>query len=163
MYGITTFASSCTLFFLLSQLGTLSNAFVEGFLFGSVYKTALTKEKGERLSVSGYESLSVSGLYIVAIKPERGGILIGQMQRWVVSVNSADGEPVYPIKMSIGGGMEAHGHGLPTQPRLIAYGGKGDYLIDGVRFNMAGVWRLSFLIESGLGVDRVDFDIQVDF
>ena len=106
---------------------------------------------------------SVNELYAVAIGPETGKPLIGKMHRWIINVTTPEGEPVYPARISVGGGMEGHGHGLPTQPQVVAYGGNGDYLIDGVRFNMEGEWRLSFIIESETGSDRVDFDLIVEF
>ncbi len=106
---------------------------------------------------------SVNELYAVTIGPETGKPLIGKMHRWVINVTTLKGEPVYPARISVGGGMEGHGHGLPTQPQVVAYGGNGDYLIDGVRFNMEGEWRLSFIIDSETGSDRVDFDLIVEF
>ncbi len=96
-------------------------------------------------------------------RPESDAVPIGEMHRWTVEVRTSEGEPVYPAQISIGGGMQSHGHGLPTQPRVIAYGGQGVYLIDGVRFTMEGEWRLSFVIASDYGRDRVDFDIVVEF
>jgi hypothetical protein len=105
---------------------------------------------------------TVNKTYQVTISPELGRAPIGDMHRWIISVRLPNGQPVYPAQISIGGGMQGHGHGLPTQPRVIAYGGEGDYLIDGMRFNMEGEWRLSFVIEAERGIDRVDFDLLIE-
>jgi hypothetical protein len=110
-----------------------------------------------------WESQSEAGLYMVTVRPEPDAIPIGDMHRWTIEILTRDGEPVYPAQISIGGGMQSHGHGLPTQPSAVAYGGDGIYLIDGVRFTMEGQWRLSFVIASDHGRDRVDFDIVVEF
>ena len=110
-----------------------------------------------------WTSHSQSKLYRVTIRPESGVVPIGKMHRWTIEVVTTTGEPVYPAEIAIGGGMQGHGHGLPTQPRVVAYGGEGAYLIDGMRFNMEGEWRLSFVIASDFGRDRVDFDIAVEF
>ena len=114
-------------------------------------------------SSPGWESVSNNELYRVVVRPERGKPVVGKMHRWIIEVLTTDGEPVYPAQISIGGGMQGHGHGLPTQPQVIAYGGDGVYLIDGMRFNMEGEWQLSFVIASDYGRDRVDFDILLEF
>ncbi len=110
-----------------------------------------------------WTSRSQSELYRVTIQPESGAIPIGEMHRWILEVRTNDDEPVFAAQISVGGGMQGHGHGLPTQPQVVAYGGDGAYLVDGVRFNMEGEWRLSFVIASDFGRDRVDFDIVVAF
>jgi len=106
---------------------------------------------------------SAQDLYTVTIRPEADTIPIGKMHRWIVTLLDAEGEPVYPAWFSVGGGMRGHGHGLPTQPQVIAYGGNGDYLLDGMRFNMEGAWTLSLMIESDVGSDRVDFELDISF
>jgi cytochrome c peroxidase len=113
-------------------------------------------------AVQLWSAQSTNGVYEVSIRTESGlSPPVGETHRWIFSIKDSDGRPVYPALISIGGGMRGHGHGLPTQPQAIAYGGNGDYLVAGMRFAMFGEWRLSFVIESEAGRDRVDFDIVV--
>jgi len=140
------------------------------WLFGLLLVTsilAVTSVAGQPIEKASanteWKSHSQERLYLVTIRPEPDAIPIGEMHRWTLEVRTRGGEPVYPAQISIGGGMQSHGHGLPTQPSAIAYGGDGIYLIDGVRFTMEGQWRLSFVIASDYGRDRVDFDIVVEF
>lgn len=42
--------------------------------------------------------------------------------------------------------MPDHGHGLPTAPRVTRHLGGGRYLVEGMRFNMSGWWRLKFTV-----------------
>ena len=112
---------------------------------------------------TSWQSLSREGLYDVRRTPENGTVEIGPMRNWVLTLRNWQGEVLYPARITVGGGMAGHGHGLPTQPQVTAYGGEGDYLIEGVRFNMAGDWRLSFVIDSQAGRDRVDFEVAIDY
>lgn len=51
--------------------------------------------------------------------------------------------------------MPQHGHGLPTNPAVTSYLGKGRYRIDGVRFNMSGWWEFKLAIAAPQGDDQV--------
>ncbi len=108
-------------------------------------------------------SASRNDVFIVEIRPSEAPPRIGEMHTWILKLLTSEEEPVFPANITIGGGMDGHSHGLPTQPQAVAYGGEGEYLIDGVRFNMEGLWRLSFYIETNLGTDIVDFEFEVEF
>lgn len=123
--------------------------------------TAQRIESATPEAPSAWSGESDNRLYSLTARPESGGIRIGELQNWVVTLTDSAGAPVYPAKISVGGGMKGHGHGLPTQPVVTAYGGGGDYRVEGVRFSMEGAWTLSFFIEAGHGNDRVDLPITV--
>lgn len=55
--------------------------------------------------------------------------------------------------------MPAHGHGLPTSPRATQYLGNGEYLLEGVRFQMGGEWIIDITITSNGQTDTVQFNI----
>lgn len=112
---------------------------------------------------TSWQAMSREGLYAVRITPESGAIEIGPIRNWVLNLRNWQGDAIYPARITVGGGMAGHGHGLPTQPLVTAYGGDGDYLVEGVRFSMAGDWRLSFLIDSQAGRDRVDFELSINY
>ena len=77
----------------------------------------------------------------------------------MLQIRKPDGEIVSDAEVRISGGMPMHGHGLPTSPRVTKYLGNGKYLIEGVRFNMAGWWELIFMIKRGHHKENVTFNI----
>ncbi len=112
------------------------------------------------------EKLSAQSLdkaFHVSIFPKEGRAVIGQYHQWVIHVVDADGKVVENARLRIGGGMEDHGHGLPSKPQITTYLGEGNYLIEGVLFNMSGRWTLLFVIQTPQVVDRVRFDFDVAF
>jgi hypothetical protein len=110
-----------------------------------------------------WSTVSGNGTYRVSIHPASDEITIGRLHNWVINVATPSGQPVFPARIVMGGGMQGHGHGLPTQPQITSYEGDGSYLIEGLRFSMEGLWRLSFFIESAAGSDRADVDIELSF
>ena len=133
-----------------------------GPLFASLACGIVRSAPDDNGEAKTWTAQSTNKIYEVSIRTESGlRPPIGKTHRWVVSIKDADGRPVYPALISIGGGMRGHGHGLPTQPQAIAYGGDGDYLVAGMKFTRFGEWRLSFVVESEAGRDRIDFDIVV--
>ncbi len=59
--------------------------------------------------------------------------------------------------------MPAHRHGLPTAPNVSGSLSAGEFMIRGVRFNMAGPWELRVLIADEAGADAAVFPISVEF
>ena len=57
--------------------------------------------------------------------------------------------------------MPQHGHGLPTKPRVTKRLGKGDHVVDGMKFNMGGWWVVKFAVSSAAGSDSVVFNIKL--
>tara|TARA_B100000315_G_C14589571_1_gene594975 strand:- start:5007 stop:5537 length:531 start_codon:yes stop_codon:yes gene_type:complete len=86
-------------------------------------------------------------------------VTINKMHSWVLNLKNPDGKPVRDAKLDISGGMPMHGHGLSTAPRVTKNLGDGKYLIEGVRFNMAGWWELKIVIDSGHHKDNVTFNL----
>ncbi len=66
-------------------------------------------------------------------------------------------------KISMGGGMPAHHHGLPTSPVVKWSATKNTYLVEGLKFSMPGEWELRFLIESDPAVHTNAFTEKVVF
>lgn len=103
--------------------------------------------------------LSRNKRFNVVIKPEDENIAINVMHRWIVEIATSQGRPVANAKVSVDGGMPSHGHGLPTSPRVTKFLGDGKYLVEGMKFNMAGWWELKFAISSGDQSDHVTFNV----
>jgi len=88
--------------------------------------------------------VSASGKYRVTIRSQDKPIPIGRLHRWIVSIEDrSTGKIIKPEALEIDGGMPAHGHGLPTAPKPASYREGLGTEIDGVRFNMAGLWQLT--------------------
>ncbi len=104
---------------------------------------------------------SVAGSFTVSIEPESGEIIMGPLHSWVVTVQTADGEPINDATVTINGGMPQHGHGLPTQPQITGLIGEGRYRLEGVKFSMNGWWVLRLTIEAAGQNDTVIFNVEI--
>lgn len=109
------------------------------------------------------DRLSDQRLFALELQPKDGKPIIGDYQKWVIQLTDENGEGIENAEFSFDGGMEAHGHGLPSQPVVTQYLGDGKYLIDGMLFNMAGAWTLIIAIRKDNVIDTVRFDITLDF
>ena len=104
---------------------------------------------------------SEHGLYRAAIKPEGDSIPQGKLQKWTLHLDAANGSPVSAAKVAVDGGMPQHGHGLPTKPRVTRELGNGDYLVEGMKFNMGGWWVVKFRVSSTVGADSLVFNLNL--
>lgn len=100
-----------------------------------------------------------AGLYRAAIASRLDPITINTLHAWTIHVETPDGKPVEGAQITVDGGMPQHGHGLPTQPKVTRYLGQGDYLVEGMKFNMPGWWVLSFEVTAGGQKDKVTFNL----
>ena len=87
---------------------------------------------------------------------------INEIHSWTLHVETPDGQAVEGATVSIDGGMPQHNHGFPTSPEVTQDLGEGDYLIEGVRFNMTGWWEMKFAIEAGGQTDTVTFNLVIE-
>ena len=88
---------------------------------------------------------------------------ISEFLSWKLTIKDAESnQAISPARIVVGGGMAAHGHGLPTQPQVTEHLGDGQYLVEGLKFNMAGEWQLVFDISTDEGSDRIVFEIMVN-
>jgi hypothetical protein len=104
---------------------------------------------------------SEHGLYRAAIKPEGDSIPQGKLQKWTLHLDAANGAPVSAAQVAVDGGMPQHGHGLPTKPRVTRELGNGDYLVEGMKFNMGGWWVVKFRVSSTVGADSLVFNLNL--
>lgn len=102
---------------------------------------------------------SENGLYRVSYTVSTGTIPVNQMHKWTLHVETADGTPVENATISVDGDMPAHGHGLPTSPRVTQYLGNGDYLVEGMKFQMGGAWVMDVTITADGQTDAVHFNM----
>ena len=109
-----------------------------------------------------WRSQSASGMFSVWLKPREARVPVGRFHEWLLTVRDAQGQPVYPARIAVGGGMPGHGHGMPSQPQVTKHLGDGIYLVEGVKFNMAGEWLMLFAIDTPSGSDRVQVTVTID-
>ena len=102
------------------------------------------------------------GHYQVAYEPSQNPIPVNELHAWTLEILTPEGEPVEDAVVAIDGDMPQHGHGLPTQPQVTEYLGDGEYLVEGVKFQMGGWWVMDFGITSGGHADQVRFNFILD-
>ena len=139
----------------------LSRLYVYSTLVGFALVTSVTI--GSEESSKTWNSVTEKKFFHVSISPKDNPIPIGKFHYWVIEVLDHEKKAVYPARISVGGGMPGHGHGLPTQPQVTRYLDNGKYLIEGMKFNMAGDWILAFIIETAANRDRVKFDVEINY
>ncbi len=102
---------------------------------------------------------SNAGAYQVSYAPRRSPIVINQIHSWTIHVATADGRPVTDASIGVDGDMPQHGHGLPTRPQVTRNLGGGDYLVEGMKFQMGGWWVVDFTIDAAGQHDTVRFNM----
>jgi hypothetical protein len=105
--------------------------------------------------------LSDKGLYRISYVASNDIIPINQMHQWTLHVETADGQPVEDATITVDGDMPAHGHGLPTSPQVTEYLGGGDYLVEGMKFQMGGRWVMDFTVTANNQSDVVHFELML--
>jgi hypothetical protein len=105
--------------------------------------------------------LSASGLYEVSFMVSEPEIPINRLHTWTLHVETADGQPIEDATIAVDGDMPQHGHGLPTRPQVTQNLGNGDYLVEGMKFQMGGWWVMDFDVTVAGQTDRVSFNLML--
>ena len=104
---------------------------------------------------------SDKGLFNVSYTASTGIIPVNQMHQWTLHVETSDGQIVENASITVDGDMPQHGHGLPTRPQVTEYLGNGDYLVEGMKFQMGGWWLMDFTISANGQTDEVHFNMML--
>lgn len=107
------------------------------------------------------ERVSAQGAYRVSYRSDPAPAPVGRLHTWTLHVATPDGAPVTDADIALDGDMPEHRHGLPTKPRVTRHLGNGDYLVEGVKFQMGGWWVMDFRIRAGGRDDTVRFHLQL--
>ncbi len=102
------------------------------------------------------------GEFTAAFRPQQTPAPFNRIHNWVVTVTDAQGQAVEGARLRVDGGMPLHNHGFPTDPKVTAELGGGEYQISGVKFGMQGWWQMTLQIEVEGRVDTVSFDLVLD-
>lgn len=105
--------------------------------------------------------LSEAGLYRASFTVSEPVIPINALHTWTLHVETPDGEPIEDASIAVDGDMPQHGHGLPTRPQVTQNLGNGDYLVEGMKFQMGGWWVMDFDITVDGQTDRVSFNLML--
>ncbi|MDI3340653.1 MAG: FixH family protein [Sphaerobacter sp.] len=106
--------------------------------------------------------LTAAGHYRATILPGSDPIPINRLHTWTLHVETPDGRPVESAQITVDGDMPQHGHGLPTRPQVTRYLGNGDYLVEGMKFQMGGWWVVDFTITADGRRDTVRFNLVLE-
>ncbi|MGK0221885.1 MAG: hypothetical protein ACI9ON_001122 [Limisphaerales bacterium] len=93
------------------------------------------------------ETVTATGkLFQISVASALQPISINRMHEWTVLVTDQKNQPVIQASIEITGGMPLHNHGLPSIPRMTQELGAGQYLIEGMKFHMRGLWLIEVTI-----------------
>ena len=104
---------------------------------------------------------SKDGEYVFSLHSTDPSIPFKKIHSWLVHIETKDGQAVENAKVFVFGGMPVHQHGFPTKPRVKKYLGNGDYLIEGIKFNMPGEWEMRFNLKDGNKSSRAVFQFNL--
>ena len=122
----------------------------------------MSAARSQTQSAASGEVVSRNGIYTLTWKSDSDPIPLNQMHRWTLHLEKEGaGLALDQATINIDGGMPAHGHGLPTQPQVTRALGNGNYLVEGMRFNMPGAWVVNFHIFFGNDFDTATVELNL--
>jgi hypothetical protein len=133
----------------------------------AVYAVAMNrmiaKMNSEVPSDLDYSTTRVSDhdLFRVSYVSSQDIVPVNQMHQWTLHVETTNGQPVENASIGVDGDMPQHGHGLPTDPQVTKYLGNGNYLVEGMKFQMGGWWVMDFTINAADQTDAVHFNMML--
>ena len=105
--------------------------------------------------------MSENALFRATICPKVDPIPLNKLHAWTLHVEGADSSAIDGATIIVDGGMPEHGHGLPTKPQVTRSLGGGDYIVEGMKFQMPGWWVVQFEISTAEGSDMVTFNLML--
>lgn len=103
-----------------------------------------------------------AGRFVITLRPEADRIPIGPLHAWIIEVTTPDGRPAAVRQLVFDGAMPQHGHGFETAPQVTDALGEGRFRVDGVRFHMAGAWKLRIDVAEAGAADVAYLDLEVE-
>lgn len=115
---------------------------------------------GNAAELTDSVTTSDSKYYRVSYQSNVVPLPLNRIHSWVLHIDTLHGKAIENASISVHGGMPAHRHGLSTQPEVTEIG-DGDYLVEGLKFSMTGVWQLWFDIQVKGITDRITFTFEL--
>jgi hypothetical protein len=106
--------------------------------------------------------VSENGLFRGSWQSRPEAPAINVVHEWVLHIETSDGQPAAGALVTVDGDMPAHGHGMPTEPQVTADLGDGDYLVEGMSFQMGGYWIVDVTVTYDGETDLVRFGLELD-
>lgn len=97
----------------------------------------------------------------IEIFSELSPLRINQIHSWHVRILDSNEQPQIATNLEVSGGMPEHDHGLPTQPQITSRLDNGDYLLEGIRFHMQGLWQLHINLQHNGSDDQAVIDFNL--
>jgi len=117
---------------------------------------AATTAKGPSMT-----QVSNKGLFQLNLQSDEAPLPLNRFHNWTVRIATPDGRLVDDATVMVYGGMPAHKHGFPSNPRVTENLGNGRYRIEGVKFNMPGRWEMWLNVRAMGKDDKVIFSFDV--
>ncbi|MGF1688859.1 FixH family protein [Photobacterium japonica] len=112
-------------------------------------------------AASPFPLMQTTPHFMVTAQPLKRPISLNRIHAWQVHITDNVGKNVEGLHFRVQGGMPAHRHGFPTQPTLIEETAPGEYLIDGMAFNMFGQWQLELINQNLNPPFHITFDFAI--
>ncbi|WP_169737171.1 FixH family protein [Deinococcus pimensis] len=109
----------------------------------------------------GTTRTSNAGLFKASYRPSVTPIPVNRLHSWTLHLETPRGEPIEHALISVDGDMPQHGHGLPTHPVADTYLGHGDYLVEGLKYQMGGWWVMDYKVTFQNKTDTVRFNLML--
>lgn len=104
---------------------------------------------------------SRGGAYLATLRSDLAPPTINRIHSWSLKLADASGAPVDAGPVTIDAGVPIIGRVMPTAARARKGAGAGEFVIEGMKFDMAGRWRVEVHVGSGPASDLVSFDVDV--
>lgn len=108
-----------------------------------------------------FQEISIRKIYSVQLKSAVYPVRLNEIHNWMLHLETNDAKNIENANIQIVGGMPEHGHGFPTTPSVSKHVGNGNYLIEGIKFNMYGIWAMEFSFASSNGFDKVRYLLKI--
>jgi len=132
-----------------------SSLFLSALLAWLTCVPAQAGEASPDLSATG-----ASGMRLQVFS-ELSPLAINRIHRWRIRLRDADDLPFAARRLELSGGMPEHDHGLPTVPVASPTGEPGEFLLEGMRFHMPGLWRLDFTLVGAEGPETITLEFRL--
>lgn len=105
--------------------------------------------------------LSGAGHFVVTYKSIPEPVPLSRIHRAIIHVTDKTGKAITNADIKLKGDMPEHGHGMATEPVITPGDNAGDYIIQGLKFQMPGWWELVLEISTSSNSDSVRFNIDL--
>lgn len=102
------------------------------------------------------------GAYRVTIADNTANPRQHRLEQIAIVLRTAAGEPVNGARIAVDARTREVERRMQTAPRVTRSLGNGAYLVEGLHFNMAGLWLLEFDITAGKTRDKALLQVAVD-